>query len=138
MRLILILLLLGSVGCAALAEETPLTESPLTENIPIQLEFTWLSVVRFQGLTDGEQNAILVSSRDSLVFMMRSISKPRFEQCIKRITNTEMTAIKNTVLSIPPTDKRFIHSVVAKISNQLFALCLIPRHKQNQKDSERA
>ncbi len=130
MRLTLILLLLSMV---AIAEDTPLTETPLT----IELEFTWLSVVRFQMLTAGEQDAIVVSSRDSLVFMMRSIGNPRFEHCVKRITNTELAAIKNTVLSITPGDERFSHSAVAKISNQIFALCLIPRQKQNQNDSKR-
>ena len=141
MRLILILLLLSM---SALAEdiEIPLTENSI-ENIPIELQFTWLSIVRFQMLTDGEQDAIVVSSRDSLVFMMRSTDMPYFENCVKNITNTELTATKNTVLSITPGDERFIYSAVANISNQLFALCAIPKQKQNQnqnqdQDSERA
>ncbi len=134
MRLMLILLLLSVSFALAEVVEIPLTENS-TENLPIDLQFTWLSVARFQMLTNGEQDTIVVSSRDFLVFMMRSTGERYFENCVKRITNTELYAIKNTILSVEPNDDEYVFSAVARISNRLFGLCSIP--KQNQ-DTDRA
>lgn len=137
MRLMLLLLLsVSALSVSALAEDTeiPSTENS-AENLPIDLQFTWLSIARFQMLTDGEQDTIVVSSRDFLVFMMRATGERYFETCVKRITNTELLAIKNTILSVTPNDQEYVFSAVARISNRLFGLCSIP--KQN-KDSNRA
>ncbi len=132
MRLMLILLLLSVSLALADDVEIPLTENS-TENLPIDLQFTWLSIARFQMLTDGEQDAIVVSSRDFLVFMMRSNRERGLENCVKKITNTELYAIKNTILSIKPNEQEYVFSAVARISNRLFGLCSIPKKKDNHR-----
>jgi len=120
------------------AIEIPLTEN--TENT-IQYQWTWLSIARFQTLTDNEQDVVVVTSRDFLALSMHSMNQHRTANCVKKITEDEMRAIKNATLTVAPLDGEFTHSVVARISNRLYGLCVVPRlnrQKQNQKDSERA
>ena len=134
MRSILILLLLSVSALAEEAIELPLTENT-TEN-SIQYQWTWLSIARFQTLTDSEQDVVVVTSRDFLALSMHSMNQHRTANCVKQITEDEMRAIKNTTLSVTSDADEFTHSAVARISNRLFGLCIIPRlNKQKQKDS---
>lgn len=138
MRLTLILLLLSTFAMA----ETQLTEIFPTENSPctgtVELQYSWLSVARFQCLTAGEQNAIVATTRDFLTFSLNSMGKRRLEFCVKRITNIELDAIKNTILSIEPISQQYLHSAVAKISGLAFELCAIPKSSKQQQDRKTA
>lgn len=134
MRLMSVLLLLLSVSALADDTEIPLTDNSTT---PIQFQYTWLSIARFQMLTDGEQNSIVVTSRDFLVLTMHEMSKHRIAACVKHITNIEMVAIKNTMLAVEPNEKEYAYSAVARISNRLFGLCSISNQNQ-ERDSNRA
>jgi len=131
----MLILLLLSVS--ALAEEA--IEIPLTENTTdaIQYQWTWLSIARFQTLTDNEQDVVVVTSRDFLALSMHSMNQHRTAGCVKTISEDEMRAIKNAALLVTSDADEFTHSVVARISNRLFGLCIIPRlNKQKQnKDS---
>ncbi len=132
MRLMLILLLLSVSALAEEAIEIPLTE---TENT-IQYQWTWLSIARFQMLTDNEQDVVVVTSRDFLALSMHSMNQHRTASCVKTISEDEMRAIKNAALSVTSDADEFTHSVVARISNRLFGLCIIPRLNKQKQDKD--
>jgi len=136
MRLMLILLLLSVSALAEEAIELPLTENT-TENT-IQYQWTWLSIARYQMLTNDQQDVIVVTSRDFLALSMHSMNQHRIANCVKKITEGEMRAIKNATLSVISTSNEYTHSAVARISNRLFGLCSVSRQHQDKKDSERA
>jgi len=129
----MLILLLLSVS--ALAEEAIELPENTTENT-IQYQWTWLSIARYQILDDNEQDVIVVTSRDFLALSMHSMNQHRIANCVKKITEGEMRAIKNATLSVASTSNEYTHSAVARISNRLFGLCSVSRQNQRNQDKD--